>query len=206
MKGRLLATPWQAISRKTDMQGRAPLGATCTGWLTRRGPSTWRLIGIRRGPGSNATSPAGGAGEGATGARVPGRQPIKGAVTRPTGCLSAPASAAFLHPAASCGRTGAGRDQTPRADVGSQAPTLKARGLTPVRDPSVPAMCLSAVTGSAPLLALRRKRSQRDAWSLSPSRSPSRRRPPAREGRMAPPTSRRSRRPRILVTARGGRR
>src|SRR5687767_14320591 len=30
-----------------------------------------------------------------------------------------------------------------------------------------PAMCLSAVFGSAPLLTLHRKRSQRDAWTLS---------------------------------------
>jgi hypothetical protein len=55
-------------------------------------------------------------------------------------------------------------------------------------------MCLSAASGSAPLLALRAEAVTAGPLDLEPSRSPSRRRPPAHEGRMAPPRSRRSRR------------
>jgi hypothetical protein len=56
------------------------------------------------------------------------------------------------------------------------------------------ALCLSAVTGSAPLLALCVETVTASLLDLEPSRSPSRRRPPARRMRMAPPTSRRNRR------------
>src|SRR5262245_33994745 len=57
-----------------------------------------------------------------------------------------------------------------------------------------PALCLSAVTGSAPLLALCPETVTAGLLDLEPSRSPSRRRSPAPGMRMAPPTSRRNRR------------
>src|SRR5262245_50531030 len=57
-----------------------------------------------------------------------------------------------------------------------------------------PALCLSAVTGSAPLLALCPETVTASLLDLEPSRSPSRRRSPAPGMRMAPPTSRRNRR------------
>src|SRR5262249_1405666 len=59
----------------------------------------------------------------------------KGAVARPTGCLSAPASTAILGSTANCG---------PTASVDPEVRHRQSRS----------AMCLSAVSGAAPLLTL----------------------------------------------------
>jgi len=55
--------------------------------------------------GASADSPADGAGESATGARVPAPQPWRGRLPAPARCLSAPAPAAVLGTAANCSRS-----------------------------------------------------------------------------------------------------
>src|SRR5262245_32013106 len=104
-----------------------------------------------------------------------------------TGCLSAPTGGRLLSPL-----------QAPAVRRGElalpPAPPNKARiGHVPLGGPR-----LSDITAASPETVAA------GLLGLKPSRSPPRRRPSARERRMAPSTSCRSRRPPIVVTARGG--
>ena len=130
---------------------------------------------------------------GATGTRVPTRQPRGGraAPGDPNGTsLGAPCRAPGPH-----GPGVAFRHPRSAICVPLQAAAIRMMWTGESRTPQArPALCLSAVTGSAPLLALCPETVTASLLDLEPSRSPSRRRSPAPGMRMAPPTSRRSRR------------
>src|SRR5262245_39948127 len=141
-------------------------------------------------PRSSATSPAGGTGEGVTGARTPTPQPREGLAAppgrlpAPTGRLSASALGDFSITAAVFISPLPWEDLL--GDLGWQGIGASA----PLHDGAIagsPAVAYAAV----PL-------------ELEPSGSPSRRRPSARERRMGPSTSRRRRRRRIVASSQVG--